>query len=324
MMQQPECLWFIFYRDTLLLFGNESTGLGVPRCAAPPLPPAGMTHALGMCEGIPCLAYGVADAPAGLQSFGAGDLLIGRTPSVGGTPTGMPIYAAGNVPAGHHTGVTHGVLAGSQAGVMSTVPSCRAAGTQIRSVDLRTAWKVLPSELYALAGKGRELLHWEAHTRFCPACGEKTVAATAISKSCPGCGYQMFPHIATAILALVQKDDAIFLARAHTFTGPFYSCVAGFLDPGEGLEDCVAREVWEETGLQVGNIRYAGCQAWPFPSGLMVGFTSDWQAGEIVLQKEELIEGGFYSRGALPELPPEYSLARWMIDRWIAGKADSA
>ena len=136
-------------------------------------------------------------------------------------------------------------------------------------------------------------------------------------KKCPNCGNELYPAISTAILALIQKEDSLLLVHARNFRGPFHSLVAGLLETGETLEECVAREVMEETGLKIKNIKYFGNQPWPYPSGLMVGFIADYESGEIKLQEEELSEGRFYTKDHLPELPRRLSLARKMIDWWI-------
>jgi len=116
---------------------------------------------------------------------------------------------------------------------------------------------------------------------------------------------------------LIRKGKEILLVHARNFRGTFHGLVAGFLETGETLEQCVEREVMEETGLRVKNITYFGSQPWPYPSGLMVGFIADYAGGEIKLQEEELSSGDFYTRDNLPELPRKLSLARKMIDWWL-------
>lgn len=184
-------------------------------------------------------------------------------------------------------------------------------------VGLRASYECLPLTHYQAAGKAHEILHWDNNSKFCSACGTPMVQKEDIMKRCPNCGREVYPAISTAILALVRKGDSILLVHAHNFKGRFNSLVAGFLETGETLEECVAREVKEETGLDVKNITYFGNQPWPFPSGLMVGFIADYAGGEIKLQEEELSSGAFYTRDNLPELPRKLSLARKMIDWWL-------
>ncbi len=190
-------------------------------------------------------------------------------------------------------------------------------------MDLRASWGVLPPALYQKAGKASQLLYWDKHSRFCPVCGTKPEHLLPAMKKCPSCDYELYPVISTAILALVRKGDSILLVHALNFRGPFHSLVAGFLEPGETLEECVAREVKEETGLSIKNITFFGNQPWPYPSGLMVGYIADYAEGEIRLQEEELSSGAFYTRENLPELPRKASLARTMIDWWLAGEPSS-
>ena len=182
---------------------------------------------------------------------------------------------------------------------------------------LRASYDFIPLKQYHTAGKAFEILHWDQHSRFCPVCGTKTEMKDAIMKKCPTCGNEMYPSISAAILVLVRKEDSLLLVHARNFKGTFYSLVAGFLETGETLEECVMREVKEETGLDIKNITYFGNEPWPYPSGLMVGFIADYAGGEISLQDEELSSGAFYTRENLPELPHKLSLARKMIAWWI-------
>lgn len=188
---------------------------------------------------------------------------------------------------------------------------------QYEWIGLRGSYDYLPSELYKTAGKAFEILHWDKNSRFCPACGTPMKQKSDITKQCPSCGKELYPSISTAILVLIRKGDSILLVHARNFKGTFNSLVAGFLETGESLEECVAREVMEETGLKIKNITYFGSQPWPYPSCLMVGFIADYQNGDIQLQEEELSSGAFYMRDNLPELPRRLSLARKMIDWWI-------
>ena len=142
-------------------------------------------------------------------------------------------------------------------------------------------------------------------------------ANTPICKQCPQCKQEYYPPISTAIIVLVRKGDAILLVHARNFKGTFHGLVAGFLETGETLEECVQREVMEETGLTIKNIRYFGSQPWPYPSGLMVGFTADYAGGEIKLQEDELTAGAFYTKDHLPEIPKRLSMARQLIDGWL-------
>lgn len=184
-------------------------------------------------------------------------------------------------------------------------------------INLRASYDYLDETSYKMAGKAYEIIHWDRNSRFCPGCGLRMIRNTPISKLCPGCGQEFYPAISTAIIVLIRKEDSVLLVRAKNFKGNFHGLVAGFLETGETLEECVRREVMEETGLNIKNITYFGNQPWPYPSGLMVGFIADYQSGEIRLQEEELQSAAFFRKDHLPELPRKLSIARKMIDWWL-------
>ncbi|MDO4165509.1 MAG: NAD(+) diphosphatase [Bacteroides sp.] len=184
-------------------------------------------------------------------------------------------------------------------------------------IGLRASFDYLPLPDYLSAGKAYQILYWDAHSRFCPVCGTRMEQQTPIMKRCPSCKNEMYPPISTAIIVLIRRGEEILLVHARNFRGTFYGLVAGFLEAGETLEQCVHREVWEETGLRVKNITYFGSQPWPYPSGLMVGFIADYESGEIKLQDDELSAGAFYSKENLPEIPRKLSIARKLIDWWL-------
>jgi NAD+ diphosphatase len=188
--------------------------------------------------------------------------------------------------------------------------------------DMRIGtWELMKPRLYKFAGKGRQLAHWDAHSQFCPACGAATARERAsFTKTCPACRYEQRPPIYVAIMVAVLRGDEVLLIRTHQSRGNAYGLVAGFLEPGENLEECVKREVMEETGLRVKNIRYHASQTWPLVSNLMVGFYADYEAGEIKLQEEELTLAAFFHRDNLPARPHPYSLNHQLITWWASGK----
>ena len=143
---------------------------------------------------------------------------------------------------------------------------------------------------------------------------------TDISKRCTNCGKEVWPQLATAIIVLVKRNDQILMVHAHNLKGNYYGLVAGFVETGETLEECVHREVMEETGISITNIRYFGSQPWPYPCGLMIGFFADYVAGNLHLQHSELAYGGWFSKDKLPAIPGKMSMARMLIDAWLEGK----
>ena len=213
-------------------------------------------------------------------------------------------------------------------------------------MGLRKSHAVLSPKEYQLASKAAELLYWDQNTKYCGVCGAPTKWMTDISKKCPECGKEWWPSPSTAIIVRVcrmrqsdniQTDNCnkgnaiqssncessncqiseVLLVRARNFRSNHYGLVAGFLETGESLEECVERELREEVGIRIKNLKYFGSQPWPYPFGLMVGFTADYADGEIHLQKEELTEGGWFTRDNMPPIPDKASIARMLIDDWL-------
>ena len=184
-------------------------------------------------------------------------------------------------------------------------------------VGLRASFDLLPFEEYYQAGKAFQILNWDQNTRYCPSCGVPTKQISDIGKKCPECRQEFYPHISPAIIVRIRKEESILMVRAKNFRGSYYGLVAGFLEAGETLEECVHREVMEETGIRIKNLKYFGSQPWPYPSGVMIGFTADYESGEIKLQDEELSAGAFFRKDNLPEIPKKLSLARKLIDDWL-------
>lgn len=194
---------------------------------------------------------------------------------------------------------------------------CLCVQNKMEWVGLRASYDGLPFSHYLMAGKARELMHFDDTVRFCSVCGSPMRWHTDISKMCTSCGREVWPTIATAIIVRITRGDEVLLVRAKNFRGTFYGLVAGFLETGETLEECVRREVREETNLEIKNIRYFGNQPWPYPSGQMVGFTAEYAGGALRLQDEELSTAAFFHRDHLPEIPHKLSMARMLIDDWL-------
>lgn len=143
--------------------------------------------------------------------------------------------------------------------------------------------------------------------------------ASPISVRCSGCGREIWPAVAPAVLVLVRRGDRALLVHARTFKRPFFGLVAGFVETAESLEECVRREVKEETTLDITGLRYFGSQPWPYPSQLMIGFVADYAGGEVRFADGELSAGNFFSRDSLPDIPLPGSLAYTMIEAWRKG-----
>jgi len=187
--------------------------------------------------------------------------------------------------------------------------------------NLRTLYGVINDEYYAIAGRAKQLIDWDRSHAYCGCCGKETFIRKAERcRECASCGYLAYPKLAPAVIALVRKDQKILLARSAHFPEKFYSAIAGFAEPGETLEQCVAREVLEEVGLKVKNICYFGSQPWPFSSALMIAFTCDWLSGDINIDPIELEHADWFDPMNLPQLPPLFSISRVIIDAHLPQK----
>lgn len=184
---------------------------------------------------------------------------------------------------------------------------------------LRELFGRLEEPVHGVAGRAFQIVEWYLGHAHCGRCGTPTeLVADERARGCPKCGATYFPRINPAVIMLVERDGKMLLARNKLFRGPFYSCLAGFVEPGESLEEAVAREVLEEVGIEVDGITYFASQPWPFPSQLMIGFTARHRAGEIQVQDSEIIDAGWFGGEGLPEMPGRFSLARRLIDAFLA------
>ena len=188
---------------------------------------------------------------------------------------------------------------------------------------LRDLYAPLGDLLFNVAGRAVQIVTWDRTHQYCGQCATPTEALTSErARRCPACGQTSFPRLSPAvIIAIVRRDehgDRILLARNHRFPPGRYSVVAGFVEPGESLEACAHREVFEEVGIRIKNVRYFGSQPWPFPNSLMLGFTAEYESGEIRLEESELADAQWFSIGNFPSLPPRMTIARKLIDWCIS------
>ena len=188
--------------------------------------------------------------------------------------------------------------------------------------NLRELFGQLEEPIHGVAGRAFQIVEWYLAHAFCGRCGSQTeLAASERARGCPSCGATYFPRINPAVIMLVEREGKMLLARNKLFRGPFYSCLAGFVEPGETLEEAVAREVMEEVGIEIDGITYFASQPWPFPSQLMVGFTAHHLSGEIRVQDSEIVDAAWFAPGDLPQLPGRFSLARHLVDGFLERQA---
>ena len=184
--------------------------------------------------------------------------------------------------------------------------------------ELRSLYGVLDEDIFLLAGKAIQIVSWDQTNQFCGRCGTSMETLEGErAKICPACGLINYPRISPAAITAVIKGNKILLTHNAAFKGNIHSLIAGFVEPGETIEECVHREIFEEVGLKVKNLKYFGSQPWPFPNSLMVGFTAEYESGEISVDGQEITEAGWYEAGNLPDLPGKMSIARKIIDRFV-------
>lgn len=183
---------------------------------------------------------------------------------------------------------------------------------------LRRLWGWLDDELLGLAGQASQLIEWDRGNCFCGRCGTPTNRrCNERARHCPRCGTRHYPRHAPAVMVRITRGEDILLARSPRFAPGVYSVLAGFVDPGETIEQAAHREVMEEVGLRIAGLRYFTSQSWPFPHSLMIGFTADYAGGEIVLDDPEIEAADWFTRDRLPGLPATMSIARALIDDWL-------
>lgn len=185
---------------------------------------------------------------------------------------------------------------------------------------LRSLWGRLDDAALGLAGQAWQLLEWDRGNRYCGFCGRPTERrVNERARYCTACRRSHYPRLAPAVMVRIIRDDEILLARSPRFAPGMYSVLAGFVDPGEGVEQAAHREVMEEVGVEIGNLRYFTSQSWPFPHSLMLAFTADYAGGEIRLEDPEIEAADWFRRDNLPGLPNDISIARRLIDDWLLG-----
>lgn len=184
--------------------------------------------------------------------------------------------------------------------------------------DLRQVYGLLEEDLFVLGGRAVQIVEWDRTHQYCGQCGTRTrTKENERAKVCPQCGLLNFPRLSPAIIVAVTRGEEILLARSAHFPQRMFSVLAGFVEPGETIEECVVREVKEEVGITVGNIHYFGSQPWPFPNSLMLGFTAEYVAGELALDPTEIAEAGWFRADSLPSIPGRISIAGRLIAAFL-------
>jgi NAD+ diphosphatase len=205
--------------------------------------------------------------------------------------------------------------------------SCFAIEPDLNAPNLHNDFELLPlydagalldEELFLIIGRANQILNWDKTHKFCGKCGSKTKnKEDEMAKICTSCGSVMYPVICPAIIVAVTRGDEILLAHNKGFKNNMYSLIAGFVEAGEDLESAVKREVFEEIGIKIKNIRYFESAPWSFPNSLMAGFFAEYESGVIKVDGNEIMDADWFKKDNFPNIPQKFTLARKIIDKYI-------
>lgn len=189
---------------------------------------------------------------------------------------------------------------------------------ELVKTNLRHFLDTYTPHLFVMLSRAKELAHWLYDNQYCGRCGNEVgYSAKFSSLTCKACGFTIFPKLSPACIVLITKKDEILLARSPHFAKDMYSLLAGFVEAGESVEDATHREVYEEVGIRIKNLRYFASQPWPFPHSLMIGFFAEYESGELRLQEEEIEDAKWYTKENLPLLPNPTTISGMMINEWL-------
>ncbi len=258
--------------------------------------------------------------PSGALAFAYRDarLAVGGTDAAPTLPTHEHLARAALAGPIHYLGELDAVPCVAIA-LADDTADATAAAAGLRFAGLRSLFFTLPEPLLAIAARAYQVTEWDRTHRYCGRCGTPTQNKPGErAKECPACGLVAYPRISPAMMVLVTRGREVLLARAHRFPGAMYSALAGFVEPGETIEDCIHREVREEVGIDVTGIRYFASQSWAFPHSLMIAYTAEYAGGELRPDDTEIADAQWFGLDALPQLPTHVSIARRLIDATVA------
>ncbi len=185
-------------------------------------------------------------------------------------------------------------------------------------MSIRELLTIVDESLYKLILSAKQIINWHRSSLYCGHCGTPMlISDIETAKICPNCKRHSYPSASPAIIVLIEHKNKILLARSPHFTKGVYSILAGFIEAGESCEDAIQREVLEEVGITVKNIKYFGSQSWPFPNSFMLGFSAQYASGQLCSNDKEIEDVQWFNKDDLPNLPSEASIARQMINRFV-------
>jgi NAD+ diphosphatase len=241
-------------------------------------------------------------------------LVTGSADAAPAIPTLAELDAAGVHGVRHYLGELSGVPC-----LAVVLPDDAPVPPGLTAAGLRALFFTLPEPLLALAGRAFQIAEWDRTHRYCGRCATPMRDRSGErARECPACGLIAYPRNSPAMMVLVTRGQDLLLARAHRFPGAMYSALAGFVEPGETIEDCIRREVREEVGVEVADIAYFASQSWPFPHSLMIAYTAQYAGGDMRPCDAEIADAQWFALDALPQLPTRVSIARRLIDATVA------
>ncbi|MEM1206553.1 MAG: NAD(+) diphosphatase [Acidobacteriota bacterium] len=296
-----------------------------PQETPAPIIPGGALTASDFVPGVEA-PDGLLDDDSDVLVFACGPRrrLVVRDSGGDGGAGGVDLPALAEMPSGRSALYLGSFIGGPYAGRHAVAvawddDSAAEVPKDLETRPLRSLVWQLDEPLFWVAGRAVQVVDWSLDHRYCGRCGAVTSHQLGErSKVCEPCGLAFYPRIAPAVIVLVERGDHVLLGRSSRLPDGMYSTLAGFVEPGESLEQAVVREVEEEVGVRVHRLRYFGSQPWPFPNSLMVGFRAEYAEGDLQVDETELLTADWFRYDGLPKIPPRLSIARALIDAFLA------